>query len=244
MLPCRIIRCYRSMYLFTPAMVETERRLKEMHPEPEWEHLFCNHYEQRDWVAEHTPEWLEIYNFYPVDRQREQVFRWLTLWKLGGFWLNTQLRPFGTLEPLRERPLVLAEKRRMSPQEFEALHRMPWDPSYPKEGLVRISDQGFAAEPGHWFVERVLDVLIERAGFLDGDFEPTPEEEEYTTGAGVLNTAWLSCLLEGRTAAAGDVILPAPPAPSEYRPPANEPERREEPEGLGEYAYRHTDLND
>ena len=28
MLPARIIRCYRSMYLFTPAMVETEQRVK------------------------------------------------------------------------------------------------------------------------------------------------------------------------------------------------------------------------
>ena len=238
-IPSLIIRCYRSMYLFTPAMVETEQRVKALHAG--WEHVFCNHYEQRDWVAENAPEWLELYNFYPVDRQREHVFRWLTLWRLGGFWLNTQLRLFTSLEPLRERPLVLAEKRRMSPQEFEALHRMPWDAGMPRESLIRISDQGFAAEAGHWFVQRVLDHLIERAGFLDTNFEPTPEEEEYTTGAGVLNAAWLSCLLEGLPVA--DALLPAPPPRSSFRPPALEPERAEEPEGLSEYGYRHTDLN-
>ncbi len=240
MLPRRIIRCYRSMYLFTPAMVETEKRVKAMHAD--WEHVFCNHYEQRDWVAENTPEWLELYNFYPVDRQREQVFRWLTLWKLGGFWLNTQLRLLTSLEPLRERPLLLAEKRRMSPVEFEVLHRMPWNAGMPAESLLRVSNMGFAAEPGHWFVQRVLDVLIERAGFLDTNFEPTREEEEYTTGSGVVNAAWLSCLLEGLPVA--EALLPAPPSRSSARPPALELERAEEPEGLGEYAYRHTDLND
>jgi len=240
MLPARIIRCYRSMYLFTPAMVETEKRVKAMHAD--WEHIFCNHYEQRDWVAENTPEWLELYNFYPVDRQREQVFRWLTLWKLGGFWLNTQLRPFTSLEPLRERPLVLAERRKISPQEFEAMHRMPWSVEMPRESLIRITDQGFAAEAGHWFVERVLDLLIERAGFLDTNFEPTPEEEEYTTGAGVVNAAWLSSLLDGTPVA--ETVLPAPPPRSAFRPPAREQERAEEPEGFGEYGCRHTDLND
>jgi hypothetical protein len=239
MLPARIIRCYRSMYLFTPAMVDTEKRVKAMHGD--WEHLFCNHYEQRDWVAEHTPEWLELYNFYPIDRQREQVFRWLAVWKLGGFWLNTQLRPFTSLEPLRGRPLVLAEKRGLSPQEFEALHRMPWDAGMPPESLIRISDMGFAAEAGHWFVQRVLDLLMERAGFLDTNFEPTQEEEAYTTGAGVVNAAWFSCLMDGRPVL--EALLPAPRAGSTFRPTPDEPERAEDPEGLGEYGYRHTDLN-
>ncbi|MEZ5304454.1 MAG: hypothetical protein R3F11_27990 [Verrucomicrobiales bacterium] len=100
MIPRRIIRCYRSMYLFTPAMVETEKRLKAMHPEPAWEHLFFNHYEARDWVREHAPEWLDLYEFYPVDRQREQIFRWLAVWKLGGIWLSTQMRPLAPLDPL------------------------------------------------------------------------------------------------------------------------------------------------
>ena len=111
----------------------------------------------------------------------------------------------------------------------------------PRGSLTRISDQGFAAEAGHWFVQRVLDHLMERAGFLDTNSEPTPEEEEYTTGAGVVNAAWLSCLLEGRPVA--EAVLPAPPPRSSFRPPALEPERAEEPEGLGEYGYRHTDLN-
>ena len=101
---------------------------------------------------------------------------------------------------------------------------------------------GSVTEAGHWFPQRVLDLLIERAGFLDTNFEPTPEEEEYTTGTGVVNAAWLSCLLEGLPVA--EALLPAPPPRSRFRPPANEPERAEEPEGLGEYAYRHTDLND
>lgn len=161
-LPARIIRCYRSMYLFTPAMGETEKRLKALHGE--WEHIFCNHYEQRDWVSEHAPEWLELYNFYPVDRQREHVFRWLTLWKLGGFWLHTQLRPLASLEPLRERPLVLTEKRRMSPQEFETLHRMPWDAAMPRESLLRRSRKGDTSSPAP---SRLVTLRIRRAVQLE-----------------------------------------------------------------------------
>lgn len=95
---------------------------------------------------------------------------------------------------------------------------------------------------GHWFVETVLDVLLERAGYLDTNHEPTPEDEAYTTGEGVLNAAWLRCLAKGLPIS--NALLPAPSRSSPFRPCAREPERAAEPSGLGEYAYRHTDLND
>lgn len=196
MIPQRIIRCYRSRYLFTPAMEENGQRLQSLHPD--WELPFFNHHEARAWVAAQTPEWLTLYDFYPVDRQREQVFRWLALWKLGGFWLSTQIRPLLSLEPLRNQPLVLAAQNRLSVSRFETLHRCPWDTALPEESLTGLTDHGFAAEAGHWFTRRVLHLLVERAGFLDAGSEPSPEDEEYTTGAGVLHAAWLSSLLEDR----------------------------------------------
>ena len=107
---------------------------------PEWEHLFFNHYQAQDWVAEHTPEWIDLYNFYPLDRQREQIFRWLALWKLGGFWLGTKLRPLVSLETLRERSLVLAVQQRMRGDEFEALHRIPPPPDLPPAAMFRLAD--------------------------------------------------------------------------------------------------------
>lgn len=186
------------------------------------------------------PEWLELYNFYPVDRQREQVFRWLALWKLGGFWLSTQYHPLRSMEPLRQRPLVLAEAWRLNSGEFETLHRIPFPQGCPPAGRICLSDGGFAAVPGNWFVGKILDLLISRAGYLDSE-EPSPEDEEYTTRAGILNAAWLQSLAEDRIGE--DCVLSAPRAPSAARPQAREPERAERPSGFGEYAYRHTDLN-
>ena len=238
MIPPRLIRCYRSKHLFTPSMLENERRLHYLHPE--WEHLFFNHYQARDWVAEHTPEWIDLYNFYSLDRQREQIFRWLALWKLGGFWLGTKLRPLVSLETLRERTLVLAVQQRMLGDEFEALHRIPPPPDLPPAAMFRLADGGFGAEAGHWFVKRALDLIIDRAGYLDSG-EPTAGDEDYTTGGGILNGAWLASLTEVPSLA--EAALPAPPPGSQARPPALEPERAEGPSGLGIFGYWHTDLN-
>jgi hypothetical protein len=165
-----------------------------------------NHYEQKEWVEEHTPDWSEVYNFYPCDRQREQLFRWLAIWKLGGFWISTRFQPLQSFEPLSSRSLVLAEKQRMTPGEFENLHGMEWDNCMPPEALIEIMDHSFAAAPGNWFVERVLDLLIERAGYLDSNFEPDSIQEQFATGSGVVNAAWLSSVLDGICLT--DVLLP------------------------------------
>ena len=75
---------------------------------PGWEHCFWNHVEARRWVAEMMPEWLECYDFYPLDRQREQMFRWLVLWRLGGVWLSAEMRPLESFEGMGDGGLVLA----------------------------------------------------------------------------------------------------------------------------------------
>ncbi|MEZ5304455.1 MAG: hypothetical protein R3F11_27995 [Verrucomicrobiales bacterium] len=137
--------------------------------------------------------------------------------------------------------LVLAELHRMVGREFEALHRMPPHPSMPEAAFLRLTDGGFAAAAGHPFAGRVLAIMVERAGFLDTNFEASPEDEEFTTGAGPLNAAYLSFLAKGIDLRAA--ILPAPPSGSPSRPAAGEPERAEEPSGFGAFCYRRTDLN-
>jgi hypothetical protein len=52
---------------------------------------------------------------------------------------------------------------------------------------ARLSGGFLAAEPRHWFVGRVLDLMVERAGFLDSA-EPDPELESYTTGDDVIDS--------------------------------------------------------
>ena len=76
----------------------------------------------------------------------------------------------------------------------------------------------------------MLNILIERAGFLDTNTEPDGAQEQYTTGAGVVNAAWLACLLEGRPLT--EALLPASPSRSVA-----------EPESIGDYGYLHTELN-
>jgi len=222
MIPRRILRCYRSRYLLTPAMVENGRRLEAMHPE--WEHWFWNHVEARRWVAETMPEWLECYDFYPLDRQRERLFRWLVLWQLGGVWLSAEMRPRERFEGMGDGGLVLAVEGRMTVEEFEERQRVRWEAGMPAGALDWIGDAAVAVVPGHWFTERVLALMVERAGMLDTGGEPDPEDEAWVTGGGVVNAAWLACLREGLPV--GEAVL------------AEEGEGR-----FGRYAYRYGELN-
>jgi len=168
-------------------MCTNSRIVKQLHPS--WHYLFFNHIAAKAWVQEEMPQWSNLFESYPTDRQREQIFRWLILWKFGGFWVSSHVRLFKPLDPLLNSDLVILPWAIVSQSDFSKATLLPFELLGEKVDHLLLSDMVLGARAHHPFVEIILKAIVERAGFLNS-VEPSTEVEELTTGCGVINAAW------------------------------------------------------
>jgi hypothetical protein len=183
-IPRLTVRLERSLHLLTPRKQRTLEQTLTAYPG--WAHYVFHFVTARAFVRDLAPEYLELFDFYPLDAFRAELFKWLWLQRVGGFWLDAGTPPPLDLEARRlAGPVWLLREEGLSEAAFEALHRMP--PPEP-QCLWRVDAMRLGMVPGHPLMDAVLDLCVQRAGHV-----PVAEEAaadvSYCAGAAVLNAA-------------------------------------------------------
>jgi mannosyltransferase OCH1-like enzyme len=158
MIPRRIIRGSRSAHLQEPLPRRCGAALTALMPD--YEHLFFDDFTQRDFVEERRPELLPVYEAFPRNIQRSDLFRVLAVAELGGFYLDTDVFLFHRLDPLCSAALVFPYELDFTAAAHAMRHRT--EKAKPEE-LMQIGNYGFGAAAGHWFLEAVLDEIVNRS---------------------------------------------------------------------------------
>jgi inositol phosphorylceramide mannosyltransferase catalytic subunit len=103
-------------------------------------------------VRDEFPQYLDAYLSFPQAIQRADLFRYLIVYRYGGLYVDIDmecLRPFDRFFQLTGMMLSV-ETGVTGTRQTELGYRRPW----------QIANCIFAAEPGHWFMEQVIQETV------------------------------------------------------------------------------------
>ena len=183
-IPRRIIQSHESEYTFGKTFASCRARLLGLHAGYEYR-FFCAS-ERREFIQARRPELLELYDFYPRNIQRADLFRVVAMYELGGFYLDLDVHLYQCLDGLCDSSLIFTEEWKMTRRDYERRHGFP--AARPRD-LIQIGNYAFAAEPRHWFMEQVIDEMLRRAESVNPSTTWT-EDVFFSTGPDVLNAVY------------------------------------------------------
>ncbi len=183
MIPRRIIRTNRSAHLCDPVVPGCEAALMALMPD--YDHVFFDDFAARDFVEARRPALLPLYDAFPRNVQRADLFRLIAVAELGGFYLDMDVHLFRRLDDLCAATLLFPFERDFSPDMFLRRHR---DPHNSDSQLAQIGNYGFGAVAGHWFIEEVIAEILVRSE--DPGSRTPPVDVLWTTGPDCLNGVW------------------------------------------------------
>jgi len=81
-----------------PAMAKLYARWQALHPD--WDIRFYTDADIRAFMVENFPEHMALFDFYPRQIQRVDIFRYYALYKLGGIYSDIDVEPFRPLDEI------------------------------------------------------------------------------------------------------------------------------------------------
>lgn len=148
----KIIHLIHKSNSVSDSYIPFYNRMKDLHPN--WKIVFYDDSEALEIVKECFPEMLEIYQSYPSDVQRTDIFRILIVYLKGGFYLDLNMYCQTDLEELRQFNIVLGEEKTIS---FKK--KKKWDPIH----SLQVANYMFGSIPKHPFWGEVLLEGINRS---------------------------------------------------------------------------------
>lgn len=145
-IPRRIIQTARSRDL-NPLAKAAAMNLKLLHPS--WEYRFFDDAAILEFVAAEFPQHLGIFRAFPRSIQRVDFFRYLAVFRLGGFYFDLDVF-------LSERLDDLVAKDCVFPFEELTLNRFLRE----QHGDWEIGNYGFGAKPGDPFLAQVIENCV------------------------------------------------------------------------------------
>jgi len=138
--------------------------MKDMHPE--WEFLFFSDGDSRNFVVREFPEFLALYDWYPRPVLKADLFRLLVVYRLGGFYLDTDFMLTKSLDPLCVHDAVFAWEHELDVHSFDIRY-----PAWMKTREERwtLANYAFGAKPGHPFLRAILDELVNRTATFEAE---------------------------------------------------------------------------
>lgn len=146
-IPARIIQTGRSrdLPLLASAAAANLRCLN-----PNFEHRFFDDDDVIAFVDNEFPEYREVFESFPLSIQKCDFFRYLAVFRLGGFYFDTDVFfSTGLNELLAERCVFPFEELTISAY-LRRQHQMDWE----------IGNYGFGATPGHPFLLAIIENCI------------------------------------------------------------------------------------
>lgn len=123
---------------------------KKFHPD--WEYRFTTDADNRAFFAEFYPQFLPIYDAYPLEINRAEAYRYFSLYHYGGVYVDMDFEALAPIDDLlRDREVVLGEEPPAHLEQYTIETR----------GLTRIICNAFLASVvRHPFWEHAQDLLV------------------------------------------------------------------------------------
>ena len=142
-IPARIIQTAPTRDL-TPADRAAAASLRLHHPG--WEYLFFDDTDIEDFVAMEFPEHRATFDDFPHAVQRSDFFRYLAIYRLGGFYVDLDVILETSLEDLRPLAAVFPFEEISLNQHLRDAHGIDWE----------VGNYAFGATAGHPFLAAVI----------------------------------------------------------------------------------------
>ena len=143
-IPSRIIQTARTRDL-SPTARASRAILQRLHPD--WEYRFFDDAEIHEFVASEFPQYQPVFEAFPRSIQRIDFFRYLAVYKLGGFYFDLDVLLSEELRPLQGFGCVFPfEELSLNPY-LERTHEIDWE----------IGNYAFGGAPGHPFLAAVIE---------------------------------------------------------------------------------------
>ncbi|MBZ5653296.1 MAG: hypothetical protein LAO18_22760 [Acidobacteriia bacterium] len=113
---------------------------------PEFEYIFFDDAKVEEFVQEQCTEWRDAYGSFKFKIQRYDFFRYLAVYRYGGFYLDLDVFLAEQLTPLVSSECVFSFEELTDSTFFWDRFRMDW----------QIGNYAFGAEPGHPFLEAII----------------------------------------------------------------------------------------
>ncbi len=162
MIPKRIICTHISPYTLDANLKHCIDKMRKLHPQ--WEVQFFSDGDCEDFIRKECFAYLELYQWYPRAVLKADLFRLLAVWRLGGFYLDSDFLLEKALDPLCENRAVFAYEHFVNSKEFELRYPL-WMRT--REQTHTLANYAFGAEAGHPFVRSILDELVSRTRTLE-----------------------------------------------------------------------------
>ena len=119
--------------------------IKLLHPE--FDYRFYDDAAIEKFLEDHFPEYKADYLSFRFRIQRYDFFRYLIIYRFGGFYLDTDMFLAHDLSPLLESECVFSFEELAAPVYFWKNLQMDW----------QIGNYAFGAEPGHPFMAAIIE---------------------------------------------------------------------------------------
>ena len=184
MIPKKIFCTHTSRHSLEPKLKFCVQIMEEMHPD--WEFQFFSDGDCQDFIKKETPEFEELYNWYPRSVMKADLFRLLVVWRFGGFYLDTDLLLKKPLDPLCDHSVVFAYEYLMDHREFDKRYPL-WMRT--REKNLTLANYAFGSESRHPFISAILSELIYRTQFIEVE-NVTDMDVIYSTGPDAVTTVY------------------------------------------------------
>lgn len=144
MIPKRIIQTDRSLDL--PILARATISSVKLH-NPDFEYLFFDDQQVEEFIDTQFPDYRPIFDSFPVKIQRYDFFRYLAVYKLGGFYFDTDMLLGSNLTELLKFSCVFPFERLTWSDYLRNKCGMDWE----------IGNYAFGATAGHPFLGAVIE---------------------------------------------------------------------------------------
>jgi hypothetical protein len=146
-IPKRIIQTGKSLDLpiQARAAVATVKLLN-----PDFEYLFFDDQQVETFLGSQFPEYVGLFHSFRFPIQKYDFFRYLAIYKYGGFYFDLDVFLAGGLDPLLDLGCVFPFEELTINDYFRREHGMDWE----------IGNYAFGAAPGHPFIAKIIDNCV------------------------------------------------------------------------------------
>lgn len=147
LIPKRIIQTGKNSAhsLRTRAMFGTLRNLN-----PDYEYLFFDDRDVGDFIDREFPQYRQVFEAFPFAIQRYDFFRYLAVYRHGGFYFDLDVLLANNLSPLLQSSCVFPFEGLTISHFLREQHKMDWE----------IGNYAFGAAPGHPFLDAVIENCV------------------------------------------------------------------------------------
>jgi hypothetical protein len=146
-IPQRIIQTAKSRDL--PLLARAAAvNLKLLHPD--WEYLFFDDEDIRRFVAREFPQYQAVFNAFPRPIQHIDFFRYLAVFRLGGFYFDLDVFLSESAAGLLKHTCVFPFEELTLSRFLRRQYGMDWE----------IGNYAFGAAPGHPFLAEVIENCV------------------------------------------------------------------------------------